>query len=105
VIKSSKGAVVKDNLIKDTFMFPGHGQNGNNNGVGIRTDSDNNLIEYNRVINTGYSGISFVGNDVTIKNNLIDHFCLTTNDGGGIYTYSSPHKRNSNRKVIGNIIL
>lgn len=105
VLKTSKGAVIKDNLIKDTFLFPGHGQNGNSNGVGIRTDSDDNLIEYNHVINTGYSGISFHGNNVTIKNNFINYFCMTTNDGGGIYTYSNSHERNFNRKIIGNIIL
>src|SRR5690606_32854451 len=62
-------------------------------------------IEHNRILNTGYSGISFTGNDVLIKNNYINYFCLTTNDGGGIYTYSSAHRRNSNRKIIGNIVL
>src|SRR5690606_25746170 len=105
VLKSSKDASIKDNLIEDTYLFPGHGQNGNNNGVAIRTDSDGSHIEHNRILNTGYSGISFTGNDVLIKNNYINYFCLTTNDGGGIYTYSSAHRRNSNRKIIGNIVL
>ena len=105
VLRSSPHASIKNNLIKDTYLFPGHGESGDNNGMAIRTNSDNCTIEYNEVINTGYSGINFSGSNVTIKNNLIDNFCLTKNDGGGIYSHSGRNDHYKNRKVIGNIVL
>src|SRR5690606_4899102 len=63
-------------------------------------------IENNRVMNTGYSGIHFGGNNTVVKNNFVENFCLIKADGGGVYTYGGPQNPTfHNRKVINNIIL
>src|SRR5690606_4399761 len=58
----NKGAKVTNNVVENTFVFPGASQNGDGNGIGIYALDDNTLIEYNQVKYTGYSGIHFGGN-------------------------------------------
>ena len=99
-------AVVRNNKITNTGMFSGMGESGDNKGVAIFTSGNNSTIEYNQIINSGWVGICFNGNYVTIKNNLIDNFCMTKDDGAGIYTYvGSVNVNLKGRKLIGNIIL
>lgn len=57
-------------------------------GRGIHVSGDSSQILRNRVINTGWSGIWFVGRDTWVMENLVDSVLQTSNDGGGIYTYS-----------------
>ena len=103
---SGDSAVVRNNKITNTCVFSGMGESGDGKGEGIFTNGNNSTIEYNQIVNTGYTGIFFNGNNVTIKNNLIDGFCITKDDGGGIYTYTgSVNTKHTGRKVIGNIIL
>lgn len=60
-------------------------------GINIRWDSASNKfpqdlsVTYNNITNVGYSGINFCGRGHTIQNNIIDNYCLTWADGGGIY--------------------
>ncbi|MCX3264021.1 right-handed parallel beta-helix repeat-containing protein [Pedobacter agri] len=97
---------VSNNTISNTMNFPGLGQNGDHKGLGVYVGGDNMLVEYNNVLNTGYTGIYFAGESITVKNNLVDNFCLLKDDGSGIYTFTgSANTKYSNRKVIGNIIL
>jgi parallel beta-helix repeat protein len=103
-----KNPIIRNNVINKTYMFPGMGRNGDMVGYAIymSESSSNGLIEQNRIINTGYSGINFNGNHTVVKNNLIDTFCLIKDDGAGIYTYTGSSNRNyTNRKVIDNIVL
>src|SRR5690606_20831871 len=89
-----------------TAIMPGSNQNGDGNGIGIYANDDNTSIENNVVRNSGYNGIHFGGNNSIVKNNLIDTFCMTKSDGGGIYSFdSSSTKHFKNRKITGNIIL
>ena len=44
------------------------------------------IIEYNTIKNTGYIPLIFSGNNILIKNNIIDNYLLVKQDGGGIYT-------------------
>lgn len=102
----NKGAKVTNNVVENTFVFPGASQNGDGNGIGIYALDDNTLIEYNQVKYTGYSGIHFGGNSTVVKNNLVDVYCMLKNDGGGVYSYGGPNNvAFRNRKVTGNIIL
>src|SRR5690606_3196151 len=76
------------------------------NGVGIYAVTNNTRIENNRVLNTGYSGIHFGGNNTVVQNNFVENFCIVKADGGGIYTYGGPQNPTfHNRKVVNNIIL
>ncbi|HLW21024.1 MAG TPA: malectin domain-containing carbohydrate-binding protein, partial [Cyclobacteriaceae bacterium] len=103
---NTANAVIKNNRVENTGVFAGMGQSGVGNGIAILTGSDNNLIEYNEIKNTGYVGIRFGGNSTVVKNNLIESFCMTRDDGAAIYTWSGPSNiEYRGRKIIGNIIL
>lgn len=105
-LNSCDDAIIRNNRIENIQLFPGMGKSGDGNGFGIFSPNDNNLIEGNRIINSGYVGIRFGGNNTVVRNNFINHFNKTKNDGGGIYTYTGgSNERFYNRKVIGNIIL
>ncbi|SHN02783.1 Por secretion system C-terminal sorting domain-containing protein [Cyclobacterium lianum] len=105
-LKSCDHAVIKNNLIQDIQLLPGMGKSGDGSGFGIFSPNDDNLIEGNRIINSGYVGIRFGGNNSEVKNNFINNFNKTKNDGGGIYVYTgNSNETFYNRKVIGNIIL
>lgn len=101
------GARVTNNVVENTFIFQGGARNSDKNGIGILVTSNNSVIEYNKIINTGFNGITFEGNGTLIKNNLIDNYCFFKNDGGGIYSYGGTGLLTvfKNRKVVGNIIL
>lgn len=103
---SGDNAVIRNNKITNTYTFAGMGANGDSKGIGIFSFGNNSIIEYNQIINTGYIGISFNGDYVTIKNNFIDNFCITKDDGSGIYTYTGyVNTTRRGRKVIGNVII
>lgn len=98
-------ATIRGNKINNTSVLAGMGTNGDGKGIGIYTNGDYNVIEYNEIRNTGYIGISFKGNNVTIKNNLVDSFCLVKDDGAGIYSHLGDAPDYKNRKIIGNIVV
>lgn len=99
-------AIIKNNRIENTGISPGMGLSGVGNGLAIQAGSDNNLIEYNDIINTGYIGIRFGGNNTVVKNNFINNYCLIKDDGAGIYTWTgSSNKDYHGRKIVGNVIV
>lgn len=99
-------AKIHDNLIECTNLFPGMGQSGNATGVAIQATSSHNLIEQNKIINTGYNGIRFSGDSTVVRNNLVDNFCLVKDDGAGIYTWTGSSKvLHAGRKIVGNIVI
>ncbi len=99
-------ATVRNNKITNTDIFPGMGRSGDGKGFGIFSYGKGTLIEYNEIINTGYVPINFNGDSTIVKNNFIDSYCLTKDDGGGIYTYTGSSNANRyGRKIIGNIIV
>ncbi len=104
-IKISDGAIIRGNTIQNTYVFPGHGRSGDNVGLAIFSDGDDNLIEYNEIKKTGYIGIRFGGHNSQVKSNYIDGFCITKNDGGGIYSYQGKYDNFKNRKISNNIII
>ena len=103
---SGDNAVIRNNKITNTCTFSGMGASGDGQGIGIFTSGNGSTIEYNQLINTGWVGINFNGENVTIKNNLVDNFAITRDDGAGIYTYvGSKTVYLKGRKLIGNIVL
>lgn len=103
-----KNTIIKNNVFNRTHMFPGMGRNGDMIGhvIYMSESSYNGLIEQNSITNSGYSGIYFSGNNMVVKNNYIDGYCLVKDDGAGIYTYTgSSNMTYTNRKVLGNIVL
>lgn len=99
-------SIIRNNTIDSTYLFPGMGQSGDGNGYSIITTSDDGIVERNQIFNSGYVGIRFGGSRTVVSENLIDGFCLTKNDGGGIYTYTgNSSKTFTDRVVRNNIVL
>jgi parallel beta-helix repeat protein len=70
---------------------------------GIFVGGENSLIQFNSINNVGRMGIRVGSGWMTqVKNNFINNFLLTLNDGGGIYIDG---KLERPRIVEGNIIL
>ena len=74
-----------NNLIKNSGLWPGMGKSDNQANMGMLTAGDNNLMQYNEIDSIGYNALYFNGNNAQVKNNFINQFCLTADDGGGIY--------------------
>jgi parallel beta-helix repeat protein len=99
-------ATIRNNKIINTSVFAGMGGSGDGRGIALHSNGNNTIIEYNEVINTGYFAINFNGNSTIVKNNYVDGFCTTKDDGGGIYTYTGPgNVTKHGRKITGNIVI
>jgi parallel beta-helix repeat protein len=96
-------ATLLNNEIRNTGLIAGMGKSGTGTYEGITSFGDNTRIEKNIIDSTGYNGIYFGGNTSLAKNNYITYFCLTKDDGAGIYL--GDWSKTVNKKVIGNIIL
>ena len=103
----SRYAVIKNNKIRNIANMPGMGASGNESYHAIISRGGSSTIEQNVIDSIGYVVIRFEGNDVVIKNNLIDHFMTSKDDGAAIYTWKGEANKtpNYNRKIVGNIIL
>jgi parallel beta-helix repeat protein len=85
-------------------MFAGAGRSGDGSHEGISIRGNNTTITNCTVINTGFNGINFSGDNVLVEHNFVDTFCMIKDDGAGIYTYNS-HNTAVNRKIKSNIVL
>jgi hypothetical protein len=94
---------IRNNTVQNTGLRPGMGQSANQQYNGIYTEGSGNTVELNNVLNTGLSGITFAGDNLSVKNNYVNTFCLTVDDGGGIYGWGDLTK--FNRKIVGNIVM
>lgn len=100
---NTSNSTLKNNNIRNTGLIGGMGLSNNQQYEAIFMEGSNNTIEANRVENTGYSAITFHGEGALVKNNFVNYFCLTLDDGGGIYGWGDMDKYN--RLIIGNIVL
>ena len=96
---------VTGNRIRNCALKAGMGLGSNGQYLGVFLDANNSRCEQNTIDSVGYVAIFFYGNDLLIKNNMINHFCMTIDDGGGIYTYNEGTAVNRNRIVERNIVL
>lgn len=98
---------IRNNVITNTGMIAGMSGSGDGNCNALGIDAVNGaVVEYNTIKNTGYIPLKFNGNNIIIKNNVIDNYSFVKDDAAGIYTYNGglPVKIYSNRIVKGNII-
>ena len=105
-ISGSSNVVFRSNTIQNTAINEGQGFSSTNNSNSLVAQNVTSAtIEYNQITNTGYCGIYFYGNSITVKNNFIDTFCTILDDGGGIYTYTGSQAEMTSCKIEGNIVL
>ena len=108
--KKASNAEVKNCIVTNTAYIAGMETSGDfNSGAGIACEKGDGItIHNNTVTNSGYAGISWQGDNVSIKYNLVNVFCTQRDDGGGIYSVENAGSNlpiRTNRKIIGNIIL
>lgn len=96
-------AVLISNSISNTGLLAGMGKSNSGTYEAITSFGDNAKIERNKIDSVGYNGIYFGGNTSIVKNNYITYFCLTKDDGAGIYI--GDWSKTVNKKVTGNIVL
>lgn len=106
VVSSHQHVVLRGNTLTNTGMLRGMGDAymGTDSGISA-TNAHYLLCENNNVINSGYKGISFYGNYITIKNNFVDTYGVWHDDGGGIYTYTGAGTPMVDCKINGNIVI
>lgn len=98
------GTTVSNNNLTDIALVAGLGESAFGYH-GMRVGGGVNVVRGNRVHNTGNSGI-FAGETTTVERNVISNFCVTLNDGGGIYWDNgtgSVIQDNIIRDAVGNI--
>lgn len=108
----SPSVTITDNTIEDTGLLENINKStftaSDNFGTGIFSRSNNPTINYNRVINSGYCGINWKGQNGKINYNYINGACQVLDDGGGIYTYNGydyNQTASSGSEVKNNIVL
>ncbi|HEU4472781.1 MAG TPA: right-handed parallel beta-helix repeat-containing protein [Flavisolibacter sp.] len=106
-INNSSNTSIRNNIIRHTGAIAGMGKGDSGSYEALMLSGDNNTAEYNTIDTTGYIPITFNGNHVSIRNNLIRHFAFVKDDGGGIYTWNNGSNApvHQQRRVCGNIIL
>lgn len=78
-------AIINGNTIENTGLMPGMGLAEWASGKAMLLIQSNNLlIENNRILNSGFSGINFSGINTKVSSNLINTFNVIKEDGGGI---------------------
>ncbi|MDD2305504.1 MAG: T9SS type A sorting domain-containing protein [Prolixibacteraceae bacterium] len=92
---------VNNCTITNTGTIPGLSVSGDGNGIAIKSIGKNGLIEYNKVINSGYIAIYFGGQNTIVRNNFIDTCCTIKDDGGGIYCFRDSY---TGKQVLNNIV-
>ncbi len=95
-------AVISNNIIQNTGIIPGLVKSAEQNCCGILYAGDNSKVIYNQIFNSGYAGIIGQANNTTVQYNFLNYFCLTKDDGAGIYTSGNAA---TGRLIANNIIL
>jgi len=86
----STGTKITNNLFQNTGQLRNLNKTiANQDLMAVFVRGNNHVIQYNRIINTGYIGINSTGLNVNIKYNYVDGACQVLDDGAGIYVSSS----------------
>ena len=100
----SPNIIITGNTIEETGLLQNINKTlfgtADNMGTAIYQVGTTPIIEYNRLINSGYCGINWYGANASIKYNFIDGACTMLGDGGGIYTYNAAVPMGSAGSVV-----
>lgn len=67
--------------------------------------SQNNIVSYNRIENTGYAGIRLDGKNSIAEYNIIKNSLLHMNDGASLYCWAQNENYTFNNIIRNNIVL
>jgi parallel beta-helix repeat protein len=96
----------KNNNVHDISILAGMGNTGNSAFSGLNGYFQSNvLIEANTFTNFGGAAIEVYGDNVTVKNNVVDTFGFVIEDLGGIYSYVGTGIPFTKVKIEGNIVI
>ena len=96
-------STVTNNFIKNIGMYSGMGGSGDGQYAAVRQDGSYGNVSFNRIDSVGYVGVEYNGSGTKIYNNYISNFCMTKDDGGGIYTQGGV--RSPVSEVYNNIVI
>jgi parallel beta-helix repeat protein len=79
------------NAISNSGYIVGMGGNDDGKYIAVQSLGSKAIYENNSVDTTGYLPLEFGGDSSIVRNNAINYFCFVKQDGGGIYTFTSPN--------------
>jgi len=101
--------IISDNEVSDIMVFDELGLSLTGkwfSGTAMYVEGPGNIVQYNKIVNSGYNGIQFAGKN-SIQYNFIKDACKVKDDGGGIYTSTNanyPNAANAGSLIKYNII-
>lgn len=104
---TSLGSTISGDSVYNVGMRAGMGQNQTGAYEGMILNGTRAVISKNVVTNTGYIGIEFEGDTITVQNNYLTSFDAVKDDGGAIYTNAGKVDSNTNHyalNVLNNIV-
>lgn len=105
ILHDGNSPTVEDNVFDSVYQYPGMGLTSYDfGGYAIKEKGPTASIQRNRITHNGYSGIRIDGDNVLVKNNLVDGFNNKMNDGGAFYTVPSTVLR-TGQTIVNNIFL
>lgn len=100
---------LRNSTLRANGLQAGRGGSGDGQYFTLDVSSSNRvLLEGNTLDSCGYVGLSYYFSDnVTIQRNVVSNYCLTKDDGGGIYTWNggNPPRANANAQILNNLVL
>jgi parallel beta-helix repeat protein len=102
VFDNSSSIVASSNELHNTGMRAGMGKK--YIGLWLNNSIRNLLFDHNLVDSIGYHGLMLVGDSLRIKNNVVANFCMTVDDGGGIYTFGDGVAQHYTRELESNLV-
>ena len=89
--------------IANVGYIAGAGKSGDDTYVGIFDHGQSIIVRNCSIVNTGWAGISFLGDNALVENNFINTFCKVKDDAAGIYTMFSSAPVIQNNIILNGI--
>lgn len=105
ILQFCRDIKLKSNELHGIGVKPGMGLYSKWQYTGMYVTGNNILFDSNTIDSIGYMGINFHGDSISVKNNLVSHYCLNLDDGAGIYTSGDGTTIYNMRTIEKNIVL
>ncbi len=104
--QNAQNTTFTNNLVRRTGTIAGMGQSRDGTYTAVYYAGANSLFQYNKIVQTGGTGIDFRAGNIQILNNLVDTFDLCKDDLGAIYCFTGAGTTTYTQRTIDhNIVL